>query len=68
MGDHLGDRSKSKRDTNRTNRTQSSGGKYESAPFWVPALKVKLIQKMRFLEIVSGICQYSTITMLTPHA
>ena len=24
-------------DTNRTNRTQSSGGKYESAPFWVPA-------------------------------
>ena len=38
MGDHLGDRSKSKRDTNRTNRTQSSGGKYESAPFWVPAI------------------------------
>ena len=37
MGDHLGDRSKSKRDTNRTNRIQSSGGKYESAPFWVPA-------------------------------
>ena len=25
-------------DTNRTNRTRSSGGKYESALFWVPAL------------------------------
>ena len=24
-------------DTNRTNRTRSSGGKYESALFWVPA-------------------------------
>ena len=24
-------------DTNRTNRTQSSGGKYESASFWGPA-------------------------------
>ena len=27
-------------DTNRTNRTRSSGGKYESAPFWVPAPKL----------------------------
>ena len=26
-------------DTNRTNRNQYSGGKYESAPFWVPAHK-----------------------------
>ena len=25
-------------DTNRTNRTRSSGGKYESARFWGPAL------------------------------
>ena len=24
-------------DTNRTNRTQSCGGKYESAPFWASA-------------------------------
>ena len=39
MGDHLGDRSKSWQDTNRTNRTQSSGGKYESARFGGPAVK-----------------------------
>jgi len=29
-----GNRSKSKQDTNRTNRTQSSGEKHESARFW----------------------------------
>ena len=34
----LGDRSKSKQDTKRTNRTQFSEGKYEFALFWVPAL------------------------------
>ena len=27
-------------DTNRTNRTRSSGGKYESAHFFTPAIKL----------------------------
>ena len=37
-------------DTNRTNRTRSSGGKYESALFWVPAaLGLHLFIELRFV-------------------
>ena len=38
---HVRTCSRTQLDTNRTNRTRSSGGKYESARFWGPALFLK---------------------------
>ena len=40
-------------DTNRTNRTRSSGGKYESAPFWVPAEEEEFVMPCQIPDTIS---------------
>ena len=44
-------------DTNRTNRTQSSGEKYESALFWAPPKKtyVEPVNVIRFRVLISNL-------------
>ena len=41
-------------DTNRTNRTRSSGGKYESALFLTPALMCKLMNDLSHLNTIDS--------------